>query len=1028
MNNRKKNKDLPVHFFTIVLNGKPFIEYHVNVFKQLPFKWHWHVVEGVADLKNDTAWSLKNGAFISDELHNNGLSNDGTSEYLDELKKQFPDNVTVYRKENGQFWNGKLEMVNAPIPNINEECILWEIDSDELWTADQFVLGRQLYINNPNKTASFYFCFFFVGEKLFITSTDTYGNHTKFEWLRSWRFLPGDQWVTHEPPRLCRKNENGEWIDISLIDPIKHDATQHHGLVFQHFAYVTPEQLKFKEKYYGYKNALEQWKELQTQKQFPVMLKDYFEWVKDGAAIDSIDKFGIKPIAQKDNDRWAFNYKSIEQKEIKKILFVRTDAVGDCILSASLLEPIKNKFKDAEITVVSQKHTSEIFKNSPFVNEVIEVDKPLFKKDQNYRNNFLNNLTNLNFDLAVNPVYSREDVTDFLALMSGSKETAAFAGDTSNIPAELLAKNNQFYTTLVNADTKKKNELQLYKEFLEVFNINVDSLKPYIQVNEESEIFADKFFENNFNEDERIIALFPFAKHYHKEYKNYGAVLNAFPDYKFILLGGEEKIEQARYFQQFNNCINLVGKTDIIQLASVIKRCSLYVGADSSGAHIACALNIPNVVILGGGHFGRFLPYSKYTSVVCKPIKCYSCNWNCIHDKVQCVEEVSPYLIEFAIKEILNGISEKAKVFYTNQNGDELKIIKEYLSEDSFEFIEESTKVNSSGIEDAIESGDYTTAVKLLQDIIEKEPGNLEALNNLAVVLSLLGDNESALRALNIVFKVDPDNKIAKENLEIFTSGISNKNFEVGAKGKELFEKYINTFDGIEGWFDKRAVKVLQFFNSLQVAENIEGNIFEIGAYKGKLTILLSIFLRENERLVVNDIFDLQNLNISRSGTKANFTDFLNNLAQFFNDLSFLEIIVTGSSNLHKTERKEKFRIFSVDGGHSAHETYEDMLYADSVIDEKGIVILDDYYNSNWPGVKEGADKFIQENDGLVPFAAFFNKFIYVKKQSIDYFINKLNEYNFAGFCGEEGYEIEEDVLLSNKFIKIKKSKKVLSA
>lgn len=49
---------LTIHFLTIVLNGEPFIRYHIEVFKQLPFKWHWHIVEGVAALKHDTAWSL----------------------------------------------------------------------------------------------------------------------------------------------------------------------------------------------------------------------------------------------------------------------------------------------------------------------------------------------------------------------------------------------------------------------------------------------------------------------------------------------------------------------------------------------------------------------------------------------------------------------------------------------------------------------------------------------------------------------------------------------------------------------------------------------------------------------------------------------------------------------------------------------------------------------------------------------------------------------------------------------------------
>ena len=80
---------LPVHLFTIVLNGQPFIRHHIEVFKQLPFKWHWHIIEGVADLKHDTAWSVKLGGRISEQLHRDGLSNDGTAEYIDELDPCF---------------------------------------------------------------------------------------------------------------------------------------------------------------------------------------------------------------------------------------------------------------------------------------------------------------------------------------------------------------------------------------------------------------------------------------------------------------------------------------------------------------------------------------------------------------------------------------------------------------------------------------------------------------------------------------------------------------------------------------------------------------------------------------------------------------------------------------------------------------------------------------------------------------------------------------------------------------------------
>lgn len=77
----------PIHFFTIVLNGKPFIKYHINIFKQLPCQWHWHIVEGVAQLNHDTAWSLDTGGEILSHIHHEGRSVDGTTEYLEQSRQ-----------------------------------------------------------------------------------------------------------------------------------------------------------------------------------------------------------------------------------------------------------------------------------------------------------------------------------------------------------------------------------------------------------------------------------------------------------------------------------------------------------------------------------------------------------------------------------------------------------------------------------------------------------------------------------------------------------------------------------------------------------------------------------------------------------------------------------------------------------------------------------------------------------------------------------------------------------------------------
>lgn len=310
---------LPIHFFTIVLNGEPFIRYHIEIFKQLPFKWHWHIVEGVADLKHDTSWSLRLGGRIPDELHQNGRSIDGTTEYIDELAKMYPDYVTVYRQPEGVFWQGKREMVNEPLFNMNEECLLWQVDVDEFWTTEQISTARQMFIDCPAKTAAFYWSWFFVGKNLVVSTRNCYSQNPGQDWLRTWRYKPGAVWVAHEPPTLVEPLPNGEWSNVAAVNPFLHAETEAKGLVFQHFAYAIEKQLQFKEQYYGYQNAVAQWMALQQQSKFPVVLRDYLSWVGDDTLVNTAESCGIVAIAQIEAGSNSCQFLSSEELQRKTL-------------------------------------------------------------------------------------------------------------------------------------------------------------------------------------------------------------------------------------------------------------------------------------------------------------------------------------------------------------------------------------------------------------------------------------------------------------------------------------------------------------------------------------------------------------------------------------------------------------------------------------------------------------------------------------------------------------------------------------
>lgn len=260
---------MKVVFLSIVLDGLPWIASHYPMFRTLPFEWEWRVVEGVALPKKCTSWCR--------ELKPR-LSLDGTTEYLNSL--EFDPRVKVYRK---LAWDGKVEMVNEPLKSLKETCLLWQIDSDEIWTAPQIARMRQMFLSHDKYTSAQFYCRYFVGPNLVTVERGLYGNQD-YDWIRCWRFRNGMHFTSHEPPKMA--GDNG----LRFSQQTTADA----GLVFDHFAYATESTVAFKQQYYGrngtYEHALVGWRKLQATEDFPVKLRRYFSWVKDNVSVRKVNQ------------------------------------------------------------------------------------------------------------------------------------------------------------------------------------------------------------------------------------------------------------------------------------------------------------------------------------------------------------------------------------------------------------------------------------------------------------------------------------------------------------------------------------------------------------------------------------------------------------------------------------------------------------------------------------------------------------------------------------------------------------------
>lgn len=357
-----------------------------------------------------------------------------------------------------------------------------------------------------------------------------------------------------------------------------------------------------------------------------------------------------------------------KRQSIKKILFIRTDAIGDNLLASSILPHIYDRYNKVEITVVCQEHIAEVYEASPFISRVIGFDRKRALSDKEYRSTLINAMKEVSADLAINSVYSREPLTDVLSIECNAKRCIAFSGDLCNMAEKLRKTHNIFYTTLVKSEEVHKLELERHRDLLKKIGIDVPVLEPSIWITPEDEQFAEKFFTENNLEPSRTIALFAGAQYDIRLYYHYGTAISSLcKEYGLtvIALGSsnDTMINQLNLDATGVHALNLSNKTTLRQAAALLHRCRLSIGAETGLAHIACAVNTPNVILLGGGHFGRFMPYSSLTSVACLPLECYGCNWQCRYQKPHCIIDVAPEVLTQAVHYTLEDRSDKPRIF-----------------------------------------------------------------------------------------------------------------------------------------------------------------------------------------------------------------------------------------------------------------------------------------------------------------------------------------------------------------------------
>jgi len=149
------------------------------------------------------------------------------------------------------------------------------------------------------------------------------------------------------------------------------------------------------------------------------------------------------------------------------------------------------------------------------------------------------------------------------------------------------------------------------------------------------------------------------------------------------------------------------------------------------------------------------------------------------------------------------------------------------------------------------------------------------------------------------------------------------------------------------------------------------------------------------------DGFEEQTKNVDGSGLgdKAYFLGKMNDFGIQRNSVrvhtkSSLELPI----NFTSIESINKFRLFSIDGGHTRSITFNDLTVASENLVEGGIMVVDDVPNLDWPGVIDGLLLWLGlTKDEYGPFFVGYNKVFLTQRRYHSTYYRALQQHPFWG-------------------------------
>ncbi len=356
-----------------------------------------------------------------------------------------------------------------------------------------------------------------------------------------------------------------------------------------------------------------------------------------------------------------------EPQKYNKILVLALSGIGDALMFSPAMDELRISLPDAQIDLlVMYKGVKDLYLNNPAVNKIIYFN---FLKEGLFSSlKFIFSLRN-KYDAAINVYPSNRKEYNVISFLTGAKKRVA---------VKYLRKNFLNFGFLNNVTVSEHDDqhnvitnIKLCEEFLGK-KLNKSGGLKLILANDDL-AKADKILRGmNISENDLVIGFHAgcstLKNHINRRWEPekfalLGRKLISEYNCKIILFGGpDEKNLKAKIKSLINSAaVFPIDDLSITESAAVMKRCNIFVSNDSGLMHIAAALNLKIVAIIGPTNIKYIYPWNTEYKVATLNLECSPCFFYspkplyCKRDDVQfkCIKELDVDLVANLLKELL---------------------------------------------------------------------------------------------------------------------------------------------------------------------------------------------------------------------------------------------------------------------------------------------------------------------------------------------------------------------------------------